>query len=384
METRMQKTGQVCFWIGFVIEAILVMVDKSAYINPYEGWLFRLTFLLFCIKVATTKYNKKEWICMFTVGIIAMISYFVNEKDEVVRTVVFIMACKDINLKKQLWTVCGITAVGTGIIFVLSILGIYGTLTMTANFGRGPFPGIVETRYCFGMGHPNAFQCMILMMTILILYCVAEKMKWYHFILILLFNYILYRYTDSNTSFLIAVAIMAGIVLLKYVQILRNAKVIYWLSALLMIGIVVFSIIGSHTGRDTPIMYHIDQVLNGRFQYANVVENARVENWTLFGLPDNTEFFDSGFIRLAYWYGIIPGLLYVLSNLYLVYQSYKHKDYPLLVIMVGMTLYMLMEAHFISHYILRNYIFIWLGYYWYQDIKKGKEIYFWQVKQWIS
>ena len=45
---------------------------------------------------------------------------------------------------------------------------------------------------------------------------------------------------------------------------------------------------------------------------------------------------------------------------------------------------MLMEAHLISYYILRNYIFIWLGYYWYQDFDKSHEIYFWQVKEWIS
>ena len=178
----MEKIGKICFWLGFIIEAVLVMIDKSAYINPYESYLFRFTFLLFCIKIATTKYSKKEWICMILVGIIAMLSYLINEKDEVVRAVIFIMSCKDMAPKKELWTAFTITAVGSVIIILLAFLGIYGSMTMTANFGRGPFPGIVETRYCFGMGHPNAFQCMMLMLTILILYCAAEKMKVYHFI----------------------------------------------------------------------------------------------------------------------------------------------------------------------------------------------------------
>ena len=58
----MEKIGKICFWLGFIIEAVLVMIDKSAYINPYESYLFRFKFILFFIKIDTTKYIKKEWI----------------------------------------------------------------------------------------------------------------------------------------------------------------------------------------------------------------------------------------------------------------------------------------------------------------------------------
>ena len=77
------RFGEVCFWAGLIIELLLVIIDKSAYINPYEGITFRLTFLMFCIKIATTKYTRREWLCILGVGIIAMISYFVNDKDDV-------------------------------------------------------------------------------------------------------------------------------------------------------------------------------------------------------------------------------------------------------------------------------------------------------------
>ncbi len=51
MEARVRKIGEACFWIALVIELIIVIIDKSAYINPYEGQLFRITFLLFGIKI---------------------------------------------------------------------------------------------------------------------------------------------------------------------------------------------------------------------------------------------------------------------------------------------------------------------------------------------
>ncbi len=373
MREKMNKIGNLCFWIALVIESVIVMIDKSAYINPWEGKLFRLTFVLFCIKVITTQYSKKEWIAIAIAGILVSISYLVNDKDEVVRAAVFVISCKNIDVKKILKVVLGITLAGSVILFVLAASGTFGAMTMTANFGRGPFPGIVETRYCFGMGHPNAFQCMMYMMTVLCLYIYIERMKWYHFVLLFLINVITYHYTDSNTAMLVIGATIIGAAIMKYVPILKNLKWIYWLSAAFVLALVIFSAVGSYTGRETQFMYGLDQVLNGRFQYAHAIENARVENWTLFSNRLNTEFFDQGFIRLFYWYGIIPGIMYVLANLYLIYQSYKKRDYMLLIIVVGFSLFSLMEAHLISVYILRNYLLVLLGYYWYQPFEKREK-----------
>ena len=373
MREKMNKIGNLCFWIALVIESVIVMIDKSAYINPWEGKLFRLTFVLFCIKVITTQYSKKEWIAIAIAGILVSISYLVNDKDEVVRAAVFVISCKNIDVKKILKVVLGITLAGSVILFVLAASGTFGAMTMTANFGLGPFPGIVETRYCFGMGHPNAFQCMMYMMTVLCLYIYIERMKWYHFVLLFLMNVITYHYTDSNTAMLVIGATIIGAAIMKYVPILKNLKWIYWLSAAFVLALVIFSAVGSYTGRETQFMYDLDQVLNGRFQYAHAIENARVENWTLFSNRLNTEFFDQGFIRLFYWYGIIPGIMYVLANLYLIYQSYKKRDYMLLIIVVGFSLFSLMEAHLISVYILRNYLLVLLGYYWYQPFEKREK-----------
>lgn len=374
MREKMNKIGNLCFWIALVIESVIVMIDKSAYINPWEGKLFRLTFVLFCIKVITTQYSKKEWIAIAIAGILVSISYLVNDKDEVVRAAVFVISCKNIDVKKILKVVLGITLAGSVILFVLAASGTFGAMTMTANFGRGSFPGIVETRYCFGMGHPNAFQCMMYMMTVLCLYIYIERMKWYHFVLLFLINVITYHYTDSNTAMLVIGATIIGAAIMKYVPMLKNLKWIYWLSAAFVLALAIFSAVGSYTGRETQFMYGLDQVLNGRFQYAHAIENARVENWTLFSNRLNTEFFDQGFIRLFYWYGIIPGIMYVLANLYLIYQSYQKRDYMLLIIVVGFSLFSMMEAHLVSVYILRNYLFILLGSYWYQPFERKEKV----------
>lgn len=383
MESKAKKIGEICFWVALWIELVVVIIDKCDYINPYEGWLFRIAFVLFAMKVATTKYTLKEWLCMIAFGLIAMISYLVNEKDEILRLVVFVAACKDLPLKNILKTTLFVTAIGSVVLFLLSITGIYGNLTLTANFGRGPFPGIVETRYCFGMGHPNAFQCMMLMMTVLCLYIYAKEMKLYHFILLCVVNFAAFYFTDSNTSFMVTVAAIVGVAAMKYWNWLQKSSFAYWAGTILVLAIVIFCAIGSHYGRTTKFMWDLDQILNGRFQYAHVVEASRLENWKLFAAPENTEFFDVAFIKVFYWYGIIPGCLYVFVNLYLIYQSYKKQDYALLVMVVAFTVFSIMEAHLISWYILRNYLFIILGYYWYQPFIRFQdtEANFWQVKK---
>lgn len=385
MKDTIKNAGVFCFWAALLIELIIVIIDKSAYTNPYEGQLFRLTFLLFCIKIITTKYSKKEILLVAVLGAVAVASYFVNTRDEAVRAVALVAACKDMDLRRILKTVLGVTFAGSVILFVLSVTGIYGALSVTADFGRGPTPQDIriETRYCFGMGHPNAFQGMLFMMSTLVLYLYAEHMKLWHFALVVAAAFAAYLFTDSNTGFLVTAAAVSGVVLMKYCKALREKKAVYILAGLLFAALVAFSAYGSHTGRETPFMFRLDKILNGRFQYANFIEAARVENWKLFGAASNEEYFDQGFIRLFYWYGIIPALTYLALNLYLLVQSCKKKDYCLAVIVVAYAVFSMMEAHLVSVYLLRNYILLWLGYYWYQPSREQgePEAYLWQPRK---
>ena len=60
-----EKIAYYSFYLAVVIEVLIVVVDKSAYINPIEGRLFQLTFLLFTVKTALTKYSWKEYLVIF-------------------------------------------------------------------------------------------------------------------------------------------------------------------------------------------------------------------------------------------------------------------------------------------------------------------------------
>jgi len=162
---------------------------------------------------------------------------------------------------------------------------------------------------------------------------------------------------------------------------------VYIVSAILVIACILFSVYGAYVGNgwndSSTIMYKLDKVLNGRYESCYKIADARLQNWRIFAAPENQEYFDAGFVRAFYWYGIIPGIMYGLMHLYLIWQSWKHKDYVLLVMVVAFCVYHLMEAHFVSVYLLRNYLLVALGYYWYQPFMSQQENAgcFWQVKK---
>lgn len=378
-----KTVGLSCFWLGLFLELFIVIIEKSAYTNPLESQLFRLTFLLFCAKIALTKYSTKEWLCILVFGAIMFLSYLINERDETVRVIAFVAACKGLDIKKVMKVVFWVTLAGCAALIVLSVAGVYGPVSLTADFGRGDQLG--ETRYVLGMGHPNALHCMIWMLVVLGGYSYVDALRWYYFAVFMALDVVVYFFTGSRTGVIVWAFFVALTFVMWYSKKCRENKVVYIMGAVIVLGCVVFAAVGSHVENtyDTDnLMHTLDKMLNGRYQSCYAVEAARLENWKLFAAPENTEYFDAGFVRLFYWYGIIPGIIYVGMNVYLLYQSYREKDYVMFAMLVAFSIYNLMEAHFISVYILRNYLLVLMGYYWYQPFEQENayEGYFWQVK----
>ena len=369
------KIAYYSFYLAVVIEVLIVIVDKSAYINPIEGRLFQLTFLLFTVKTALTKYSWKEYIVILLFLLLGAVSYFVTGRNEIVRVVMFMAACKDIDMQKCLKLVFYMTLTGCAVIILLSVTGIYGAMSLTQDYGRGS----VETRYTLGLGHPNALQCMVWALTTLGLYLYGTKMKWYYYLVVLGVNTGFFLLTDSRTSLLVTVLVMV----LAYMVHMRNL-VLRKISAVVCMAISIFSvgisvIIAGNAYRVYNYVWHgdctpvtmvfttLNKIFNGRIRI--LVENDRFEGtvitWRLFSRPENNYYFDMGWIRLFYWYGIIPACIFVGALILLMYFCYREKKYIELVMIASFSLYSIIEAHAISVYLARNYLFFIMGAYWY-------------------
>lgn len=369
------KIAYVSFYLAVIIEVLIVLVDKSALTNPIEGRLFQLTFLLFFVKVCLTKYSWKEYLAIALLLGLGAVSYFATQRNEMVRVVMFLAACKNIDMRKCLKMVFYLTLVGCTTIILLSIFGVVGTVALTQEYGRGG----VETRYTLGMGHPNALQCMVWALTVLSLYLYGEKLRWYGYLFILGVNCFFFFLTDSKTSL---IAALFTIILAYCVRIVKKEKLLKAGMFCCCIGVV--SCVGLsvwiassayrvynyvwHGTRDlqTDLLLMMDRALTGRIR--TLTENVRWEGttatWSLFSAPWNNYYFDMGWIRLFYWYGIIPGLVIVLLLIVWMIYCYKKKYYMALVLIASFSLYSVFEAHAISVYLARNYLLFVFGAMW--------------------
>lgn len=379
---QIEKIAYGSFYLGVIIEILIVVIDKSALINPVEGRLFQLTFLLFLIKTCLTRYDKKEYAVIAAFLALGAISYFVTGRNDIVRIVMFLAACKNVDMQKCLKLVFYMTLTGCLLIVFLSFFGIGGGMALTQDYGRG----CVETRYTFGMGHPNALQCMVWALTVLVLYLYGEKWKWYGYVAALAVNTGFFFLTDSKTSLAAAVFAVGFTWIICKCKGEKIIKLCGIGSILVTVGSIILSTVvackahyvyeydwGIDKSKTAYAYKVLDNILTGRMR--SLCDNERwegtISTWKLFAEPANNYYFDMGWIRLFYWYGIIPGLIVVAVILIWMIQCCRRKENMVLMIIVSIAVYTVFEAHMVSAYIGRNYLLFILGASWCQLLKYG-------------
>ena len=364
----LDKISEYSFYLGLFIELTIVILEKSRYIIQYEGLWFRLTFVLFGFSMITARHSIRQWVCFIVLALLGGNSYLHTGRNEILRAVVFIWACYGKDMKKVLKYTFWHTTLGCAVIFMLSVLGIYGEVYVDAVYRMEEAwtYGKVERRYCFGMGHPNSFHGMMLAITWLGIYSYHEKIKWYGYAVITVLHLVLYFFTDSRTGLLMSLGSMTIFVILKYIKVLQGNKYVYVLGILIIIAAVGFSVFMAKYSIHHPLLAKIDGLLSNRIlnlYYDSINHEGMLNTWSLWSVERNAKFFDLGIVRMFYWYGIIPSIVYFGAQCRLIWCGFKRKDFMLAAVMVSITIYSIFEAHFISDYMGRNYILFFFGMY---------------------
>lgn len=379
----LEKIGQCLFWAGLALEILIVILDKSSWLNPVEGQLFRISFSLFALKVCFTKYSKKEWFAIAGTVLLAGICYLVSTRDEAVRIAVFCISMKGIDYKKAMKAVFFGTLSGMVVLAGLAAFGILGEV-VDAGAGYGFKEG--RFRLCLGVGNSNALACMLWALMTLGIYLYHEKMKKWHYGLLFIFCVFVYVATITRTALLVMAATLVLAMFLQYGKKLQTASWVYLggiICVLLGVGFSVYAAyVSDYQEYLSPFVLKVDRMLTGRITSIQDFESRGgvLENWKLFGDPNYTEYFDMGYVRMFYWYGIIPGIFCVIVLCMLVWQCKKQKDYMAFVLVMSFAVYTVIEAHAVSVYIGRNYVLLLLGALWpyMAGSREDKEAYWWK------
>lgn len=377
------KAGKIFFYTAFTIELLIMLTDKSAIVNPIEGRLFQLTFVLFALKVCMTRYTVGEWAVIAVFEGLGLISYLATGRNEIIRIVTMIAACKDMDIKAVFSYMFKVVLAGCCGLVILSLTGILGTVKLTAVF-RGD---TAETRYCLGMGHPNSLHCMFFMLVLLFLYLYGSSVKRYWLAVLFAVNIGMFFLTGSKTGTMVtAFAIVLTAVLVSMPK-LQKAPLFYALTGFLLFictGIAWIAAAFSEKVPYYPAMRRFDRLLSDRIvnlYYDSASHAGTLPTWTLFGVPENEYYFDMGWVRLFYWYGMIPACIYVAVLALLIWQLYREKQYLGIMVLASLFIYTLVEAHIISVYLARDYTLLLIGARFGAmfHVNKGKNGHFWEL-----
>lgn len=364
-----EKIVNMLFYTALTIELFFMVLEKSEISLPFISHVFRVTFLLTLVAVLIMRNDMKEWLIIIAMFAFTFVCYRITGRNELLRFSMFMLAARDINLEKTMKYWFYFCLAGFTLIAVLSLTGVMGNIYVDADFGRGS----VERRYTLGFGHPNTLCGCVYVILLLWLWLYGRKSGIVSYLAWIIGTIVLYKLSVSRTIILIFMMTIALAMIARFIPVIREKKAIYVLAGLVSpVACVVISVVAAiaskyrwtvldngevlwQTGNE--IIAKLDEILNGRIAnlyYDSQTHEGAIETWKLFSDRNSDRIFDMGWVRLYYWYGIIPATIIVLLVLLLIYLCYKEKDIWTVLLVFSLGVYTVIEATFVSRYIGRN------------------------------
>ena len=377
-EENKKKAVNVLFYIALTIELVLMIVEKSEISFSMESYVFRGTFLLTFLAVLLMKHDRREWIFIAAIWAVSAVSYYICGKNDMLRVVTFMMAARDIDLKKAMKYVFYVCIVGFTLIVLLACAGVLGDLILVFDYGRGVGE---ETRYVFGFGHPNTLFSSAFVLILMWIWIYGKKAGVLPYLVMVIFSVIITVLTRSRTSALILAATIVLAIVFRIFPKLAELKVMYILETLvspvfcIVLAILAAGWTGAMYAGDKfwnlgSFYWRVEELFNYRMSpiyYEAANRDGVLSKWKLFSAHGADSFFDMGWVRLFYWYGIIPVALLVIAMLAVIYVCYKKRDIRTMVLIFALSVYTIVEATFVTRYIGRDFFLliagVYLGYY---------------------
>ena len=380
-EENRKKYAQILFYAALTIELFLMILEKSEISFSYESYVFRFTFLLTFIATLLIKRDKREWLIVAALIIFTGICYYLSGKNDLLRFVVFMMAARDIDLKKAVKYSFFVSVAGFLLIAVLSLIGVLGDIVLVADYGRGIAD---ESRLVLGFGHPNTLLGCVYVLVLMWLWLYGESAGLIQYGIVILASAAFSLLTRSRTGILMLFMTLFLGVILRVAKNLKNYKLPYILSFLVTPVFCMISAVlaaryaeAAYTpqgGYKPEWFWRAEEVLNYRMSnlyYAVPDHGGIAGNWKLFAERGADGYFDMGWVRLFYWYGIIPTVLIAVAVALVIYVCYKKKDIWSVLIILSVSVYTIIEATFVSRYIGRAFYLLIAGVY-LSSLFKGK------------
>ena len=293
-------------------------------IGPGSRTIRLIGMWLLFIKILLTRYTKKEFFILAPVTILALYNYTVSGNIYCVYTILVIACMKDVDYA-ALFKVLFYSTLGS-VIFVgiLSFFNIGSPTQLTQDFGRG----LVETRYCFGLYHPNIWHQAIGRCIIFACIGYYKQLNIIHLLILFVFNYFIYRMSVSRTGLIAVSIVLILMIFYKYLTKFMHTLFIKICAVISMLG--VYGLYIYYTIKLAGEEYHLPaelfnwKVATGRLRQAlDFLETHPIQMFSS-RFPDDGTLFDCGFFRIFYECGYLWSGIFFLALFTLVIIALKN------------------------------------------------------------
>lgn len=279
-------------------------------------------WLLF-FKILLTKYTKKEFLLIIPIAFLALYNYTISGNIYCVYTVLVIASMKDIDYSALFKVLFYSTLVSVVFVGILSLFGIGSPTEITQDFGRG----LVETRYCFGLYHPNIWHQAIGRCIIFACIGYYKQLNIIHLLILFVFNYFIYRMSISRTGLIAISIVLLLMIFYKYLAGFMHTLFVKICAIVCMIG--VYTLYIYFTIKLAGPEYHLRAeefnwlVATGRLRQSLDFLEFHPIQWFSSRFPDDGTLFDCGFFRLFYESGYLWSGLFFLAFFALIILAMK-------------------------------------------------------------
>lgn len=320
-----KKIANLLVYVGISLLAISdsgIQLLILHVIGPGSRTLRLISMWLLFVKILLTRYNRKEFFILAPISLLALYNYHISGNIYCVYTILAIACLKDIDystLFKVLFYSTLSTVVFVGI---LSFFNIGSPTQLTQDFGRG----LVETRYCFGLYHPNIWHQAIARCIIFACIAYYQQLNIIHLLILFAFNYFIYTLSVSRTGLLAAWIFLLLVIFYKYLTKLMHTifvKICACIGIAAVYGLYLHFTIDLYKGGLYGEIFDW-RITTGRIKQALEFLSTHMIQPFSSRFPDDGTLFDLGAYRIFYECGYIWGALFFLAFFILIIVALKN------------------------------------------------------------
>ena len=332
-----------------------VSVDN---ISNLISWLI-FGLLMFQI-VFSQSYTKNELIIIMIVTLPIVIATLLSGNRLMLSTWMFIVAAKDIDLDKTIFTAYKVLLIMIPLVVLLCLLGVIENAILMR--------GSVQ-RFSLGFIHPNLLGLRIFQLIICHCYVHRNRLGKLNYIFIFLTVLFLIRVPNSKTAYIVTAILLFMLLLYTFVRKLTSEYMIIFEKSLLFGSFccVFFSILLSYIDVNRySVLKRMDKWMSSRFSLCHGV-------WQLYGvsplgqkiyITENERklvgmktrlYLDNAYVSILLRYGILVFLIFAGGYLCLTKVMIIQKEYVLAIILFLYALYGVMES---GLYMLTHNVFL--------------------------